>query len=163
MLASFPGLPRFSSLVCVQYNVLYWMQTEKLKWGRPGNEAKQTLSLSKSMVLWPLKMGVSWLLFGRQWFQLRTQMKQLWSETINLVCQSFISYTYRSKQWFILGNDFKLLPSIILHHSCNRLGSVVLRGVRAPKVWKSSPIIERWGGWGIGELCVCVWCVCVCV
>ena len=35
-IASFPGLPRCSSLVCVQYNT--WKRTEKLKRERPGNE-----------------------------------------------------------------------------------------------------------------------------
>ena len=59
-LASFPGLPRFSSSVCVQYNtrkrksatpflalfhfrVLYWTQTEELKRGRPGHNKDQSL------------------------------------------------------------------------------------------------------------------------
>ena len=35
-LASFPGLPHFSSSVCVHYTET---QTEELKWQRPGNEA----------------------------------------------------------------------------------------------------------------------------
>ena len=42
-LASFPGLPRFRSSVCVQYNTR--TQTEELKRGMPGNEAMMTLFL----------------------------------------------------------------------------------------------------------------------
>ena len=33
----FPSLPHFSPLF--HFHVLYWMQTEEVKWGRPGNEA----------------------------------------------------------------------------------------------------------------------------
>ena len=32
---SFPGLPRFCSAVCVQYNTRKWKNSKK--WGRPGN------------------------------------------------------------------------------------------------------------------------------
>ena len=49
-LASFPGLPRFSSSVCVQASPVLVLrfafsitQTEELKRGRPGNEANRDL------------------------------------------------------------------------------------------------------------------------
>ena len=42
ILALFPGFPRFSSTVCIQYNITQ-TQTEELKWGRPGNEATSML------------------------------------------------------------------------------------------------------------------------
>ena len=50
-LASFPGLPRFSSLVCVQHNTLkrYGTRTEELKRGRPGNEASKNLELLENI------------------------------------------------------------------------------------------------------------------
>ena len=35
-IASFPGLPRFRSSVCVQYNARQ-RKSAKKKWGRPGN------------------------------------------------------------------------------------------------------------------------------
>ena len=75
-LASFPGLPRFHSSVCVQYNtrkgksaivpalfrfrVLYWTQTEERKWGRPRNEASLT---SQCPPLSQITWGTIWFEF----------------------------------------------------------------------------------------------------